>query len=115
MVECMEVGREKVKVSHLQFADDTLFFIRENENNIRTLYSTLKIFSSVSGLKINFSKSTLLGINLQEEEVVHLANLVECSVGVWPIKCLGFPLGGNPTKKSFWEPVVTKVAKRLDG
>ena len=50
-----------------------------------------------------------------QEEVVHLANLVECSVGVWPIKYLGFPLGGNPTKKSFWEPVVTKVAKRLDG
>ena len=82
MVECMEVGREKVKVSHLQFADDILFFIKENENNIRTLYSTLKIFSGVSRLKINFGKSTLLGINLQEDEVVHLADLVECSVGV---------------------------------
>ena len=57
----------------------------------------------------------MLGINLEEEEVANLVDLVECSVGVWPIKYLGLPLGGNPTRKTFWEPVVTKVAKRLDG
>ena len=47
--------------------------------------------------------------------VVHLADLVECSIGVWPVKYLGLSLEDNPTKKTFWEPVVTKVAKRLDG
>ena len=56
-----------------------------------------------------------MGINLEEMEVGYLAEQVECSVGVWPIKYLGLPLGGNPTKKLFWEPVLTKVAKRLDG
>ena len=25
------------------------------------------------------------------------------------------PLGGNPCSTTFWEPVITKVAKRLDG
>ena len=59
------------------------------------MYSTLKIFSSVSGLKINFAKSTLLGINLQEEEVMYLVDLVKCAVGAWPIKYLGIPLGGR--------------------
>ena len=34
LVECFEVGRDKIKVSHLQFAYDTLFFIKEDENNI---------------------------------------------------------------------------------
>ena len=115
LVQCLELGKDKVKVSHLQFADDTLFFLKENEDNIRTLYSALKIFCTVSSLKINFGKSTLLGINLEEEEVGYLTALVECSVGVWPIKYLGLPLGDNPNRKSFWEPVVTKVAKRLDG
>ena len=69
MVEYLEVGKDKIKVSHLQFVDDTLFFIKENKNNTRTLYSALKIFCSISRLKINFGKSTLLGINLEEEEV----------------------------------------------
>ena len=89
MVECLEIGRDQIKVSHLQFADDTLFSIKENENNITALYSALKIFCSVSGLKINFGKSILLGINLEEEEVAQLADLVQCSVGAWPIKYLG--------------------------
>ena len=110
----MEVGREKTKVSHLQFADNTLFFIKEDENSIRTLYSSLKTFSAVSRLKINFGKISMLGINLEEEEVTYPADLVECSVGVWPAKYLGLPLGGNPKKKTLWEPVVIKVAKRLD-
>ena len=65
LVDCLEIGREQIKVSHLQFANDTLFFIKENENNLRTLYSALKIFCYASGLKINFGKSTLLGINLR--------------------------------------------------
>ena len=115
LVECFEVGRDKIKISHLQFADDTLFFIKEDEINIRTLFSILKIFSSVSGLKINFGKSTLLGINLEVEEVAYLADLVQSLVGVWPIKYIGLLLGDNLTKKTFWEPVITKIAKRLDG
>ena len=28
---------------------------------------------------------------------------------------MGLPFGGNPQKIDFWELVVTKVAKRLDG
>ena len=50
-----------------------------------------------------------------EVEVAYLASLVRCAVGSWPIKYLGLPLGGNPTKKIFWEPMITKVARRLDG
>ena len=34
---------------------------------------------------------------------------------VWPIKYLGLHLGGNPTRKTFWNPIVTKAAKRLEG
>ena len=37
LLDCLEVGRDKIKVSHLQFADDTLFFLKENKNNLRTL------------------------------------------------------------------------------
>ena len=115
MIEYLEVGRDKIKVSHLQFANDTLFFIKENENNIRTLYSALKIVCNVLGLKLNFGKSTLLSTNLEEEEVGYLADLVECSIGVWPVKYLRLTLGGNPTRTTFWEPIVSKIVKRLDG
>ena len=57
----------------------------------------------------------MLGINLEEEEVAYLADLVQCLVEIWPIKYLGIPLGGNHTRKKFWEPIETKIAEKLDG
>lgn len=36
-------------------------------------------------------------------------------MGEWPLIILGYPLGGNPRNDSFWEPVVKKIAKRLEG
>lgn len=30
-----------------------------------------------------------------------------------PSKYLGMPVGGNPTKYTFWEPMITKIRKKL--
>ena len=72
-------------------------------------------FFQASGLKVNLSKSHLLGINLEDGEIKELAEVLGCSVGVWPMLYLGLPLGGNPRSRSFWEPVIRRVSKRLDG
>ena len=61
------------------------------------------------------TKSTLLDINTDPVLLQELATLTDYELGDWPIKYLGMPLGGNPRKIDFWDPVVTKVAKRLDG
>ena len=70
-------------------------------------------FCIASGLKVNLSISSLLGINL-EEGIREYAGALGCSVGEWPIKYLGVPLGGNPSCRSFWDPIIRKVVKRLD-
>ncbi|KAL5539932.1 hypothetical protein UlMin_042971 [Ulmus minor] len=75
----------------------------------------LNFFSMCSGLKINMNKSSLAGINLEDEEVWVLAAEVGCEKGSWPMKYLSLPLGGNPNSAEFWNPVVEKVGKRLDG
>ena len=61
------------------------------------------------------SKSHLLRINLEEGEIKELAEVLGCSVGMWPMLYLGLPLGRNPRSRSFWESVIRKVSKRLDG
>uniref|UniRef100_A0A803P465 Reverse transcriptase domain-containing protein n=1 Tax=Cannabis sativa TaxID=3483 RepID=A0A803P465_CANSA len=108
------VGKERVQVSHLQFADDTIFFV-ENEQSLHKLLRVVEAFCAISGLKINLSKSQLLGICMDEEIVSRLARRIGCEVGSWPLQYLGMPLGGSPRKWSFWEPVMDKCAKRLDG
>ncbi|KAL5556911.1 hypothetical protein UlMin_039147 [Ulmus minor] len=114
-VKGFKVGREEVVVSHLQFADDTLFLLEPDKSNIEKVNTILKFFSMCSDLKINMNKSSLVGISLTEEEVGVLASEVGCEKGSWPMKYLGLPLGGNPNSAEFWNPVIEKVSKRLDG
>ncbi|XP_062085609.1 uncharacterized protein LOC133791706 [Humulus lupulus] len=107
------VGKDNVDVSHLQFFNDTIFFVNDEESLV-VLLDILKVFSVVSGLSINLQKCQLLGINLNEEIVERQAKEIGCEVGQWPIQFLGLPLGDSPRSKGFWEPVISKCANRLD-
>ncbi|XP_039688276.1 uncharacterized protein [Medicago truncatula] len=104
-----------VRVSHLQFADDTLLLGKKSWANVRTLRATLVIFETMSGLKVNFNKSLLVGVNISESWLVEAALVLSCKVGKIPFMYLGLPIGGNPRRLSFWDPVVNKIKSRLSG
>lgn len=50
-------------ISHLQFANDTSLFGTKSWANIRALHVVLILFETMSGLKINFHNSILVGVN----------------------------------------------------
>ena len=104
-----------LEVSHLQFTDDILFFLQVDEEKFKNLLYVLESFCSFLGQCINMQKSVILGINAEDNIIHNLVIASGCEVGIWPIKYLGLPLGRNPRKADFWELVVFKVAKRLDG
>lgn len=79
------VGKEKVSISHLQYADDTICFIK-NDGSVHKLFVIRKTFCAISGMKINMHKSQILGLNMDKGAVESLANLVGCEVGQWPLK-----------------------------
>lgn len=54
-------------LSHLHYVDDTLVFIPINFILITHAKKVLRWFELVSGLKVHFHKSFLLGINLDDE------------------------------------------------
>ena len=54
------VGRKKIPISHLLFADDLLLFGRVDENTAFAVRDTLATFCNDSGQKINEQKSGLL-------------------------------------------------------
>ncbi|RVW35045.1 hypothetical protein CK203_079833 [Vitis vinifera] len=81
------VGRDRTRVSLLQFADDTIFFSKASLDFLQNLKIILLVFGQVSGLKINLEKSTISGL----------------------------PLGGNLKTIGFWDPVVERISRRLDG
>ncbi|RVW64320.1 hypothetical protein CK203_047007 [Vitis vinifera] len=93
--------KNRIRVSHLQFADDTIFFSSTCVEEQQTLKFILLVFGQIYGLKVNLDKSNLYGINLDQDHLSKLALLLDCKVSDWPILYLGLPLGGNPKACGF--------------
>ena len=74
------VGRNRTRVSHLQFADDTIFFSRASFEELHSLKLILLVFGWLSELRINLNKSTLSRINISQDQTARLASLLDCAV-----------------------------------
>ncbi|GKV40773.1 hypothetical protein SLEP1_g48376 [Rubroshorea leprosula] len=111
----VQVGSSNITISHLQFADDTILFGEANEQNIKAAKSIMRTFELVSGLKINYNKSTLIGINVDTEEINHFACFLHCKPGKLPLMYLGMPVGASLRRKSTWSTLVAKFERKLTG
>ncbi|GAU47989.1 hypothetical protein TSUD_272340 [Trifolium subterraneum] len=108
-------NHNEVIVSHLQFADDTLLVGTKSWANIRILKAVLSLYENVSGLKINFHKSMLFGVNVNDSWLHEVASVLRCKHGRLPFLYLGLPIGGDARKLQFWYPLVDKIRNRLSG
>ncbi|RVW16678.1 LINE-1 reverse transcriptase-like [Vitis vinifera] len=77
-LEGFRVGQNSTRVSHLQFADDTIFFSNTSEEDLQTLKSLLLVFGQIFGLKVNLDKSNIYDINLDQNHLSRLAELLDC-------------------------------------
>jgi len=114
LFEGFEFRRNGLVVSHLQYADDTLCIGKPTVNNLWTLKAVLRGFEMASGLKINFFKSCLIGVNVPNDFMEMACNILNCSEGSLPFKYLGLPMGANPRSAVTWEPLVEHLGRRLN-
>jgi hypothetical protein len=75
----------------------------------------LLLFELLSGLKVNFHKSMLVGVNISESWLREAASALRCKVGKVPFLYLGLPIGGDPRRLGLWEPVLARIRNRLSG
>jgi hypothetical protein len=86
----------------LKYGEDLQACLRR----LLALRELLQVFAAVAGLKVNYSKSCLVPINLDDYQLHLLANIFGCSVGSLPFAYLGLPLGTTrPTVKDL-TPIV---------
>ena len=99
----------------IQYADDTLIIMEGDVRQIFLLKTILQNFSDSTGLKVNYSKSMMLPINMTESRLDHLARTFGCSKGSLPFTYLGLPLGTTKPKIADFMPLVNKCERRLGG
>jgi hypothetical protein len=71
-------------------------------------------FENMSGLKINYSKSELMPLNLFDNEGNHLAGILGYKIGCLRIKYLGVPLQWKKLRNRDCDFLINKVDKKLD-
>jgi len=108
------VGKNKVPVNILQFADDTIFFGEASMDNVKVIKAILRSFEMVSGLRINFAKSQFGAIGQSEEWCRLAADFLNRGPLHFPLCYLGLPIGVNPRRKVVWEPIIRKFEARLN-
>ena len=97
----------------LQYADDTLIFIKACPTELVHLKDILSSFAESSGLEVSYSKSMMVPLNLHQDATQSLAQILGCPLGDLPFTYLGLPLClSKPSVADFW-PLTTKCERRL--
>jgi hypothetical protein len=102
-------------VVSLQYADDTLLFLAHDSRATNYLKWLMTYFEKLSGMRINYHKSDLTPINLDEEEIQDYAKIFCCKIGNFPFVYLWVPLHYENLRREDIQQVVDSIMKRISG
>lgn len=111
----MKLARACPKVSHLLFADDSLFFCRETLDDARCVATILNDYEGVSGQKVNLTKSAITfgkKILPQIQGQIHAILQIHNSGGCG--KYLGLPERLSRSKVEDFQFVVEQVKSQIN-
>ncbi|GKA08346.1 putative RNA-directed DNA polymerase [Tanacetum coccineum] len=109
----VSLARCGANVSLLQYADDALLFGEWSRRNVVNLVHILKCFEMGSGLKVNISKSRILGVGVSEAEIEAVASSIGCAPGTFPFSYLGLPVGKKMHLKEGWNAIIDRFRDKL--
>lgn len=95
LLKPIEVGKDKMQITHFQYANDMIFVVEGNQENTSALKWLLIYFEMLSGLEVNFDKSYAYGFNLDVDQLEEIGGILKCGVGREPIPYLGVNVGGR--------------------
>lgn len=113
LIEGVSIGQAGFHLSHLQFADDTLIFSSASLESMQNVKRILLCFELMSGLKVNFSKSSIFGVGIEDHVCDFTAQTLRCKQGHLPFKYLGLPIGANSCRLLMWNPIIQNISSRL--
>ncbi|KAK3184846.1 hypothetical protein Dsin_032132 [Dipteronia sinensis] len=104
---------DKIKLSHLCFADDLIMLCHGSLSSARVVKAALDEFSLLSGLHANHAKSNNFTSGVSHTINQQLINLFGYTVGSLPIRYLGIPIISSRLRLRDCSPLMDRVAGRL--
>ena len=80
------------KITHICFADDLMLYCHADTSSVNILQSCLDKFSTVSGLTINYAKSSIYLSGVDVDTKNRICNQLGFQQGTLPVRYLGVPL-----------------------
>ena len=103
-------------ISHLLFADDSIFFCKASLDQARAIRAVLRLYENASGQQVNVSKSSIsFGKGIprhRQEEIIQELDIREVSA---QDKYLGLPTHVGRSRKRSFMSIKDRVGKRLAG
>nr|GEY90879.1 RNA-directed DNA polymerase, eukaryota, reverse transcriptase zinc-binding domain protein [Tanacetum cinerariifolium] len=99
-----------LNLSHMFYADDAIFMGQWTKSNIDTIVKVLDCFNRASGIRINMTKSKLLGISVEDDKVKQAAAKIGCNTLKTPFSYLGSKVGGCMSRIQSWNETIEKMA-----
>lgn len=100
-------------LTHSQYDDNTILFIRNDIMSVSKVKEVLQCFQLLSGLKINFQKSKIYSFSRNQASTEEFASILGCKMGSWPLVYLGSHIGTSSRKAVFWKPLIQKFQGKL--
>jgi len=110
---CPPIPQGNADYPVIQYADDTLLIMQADARQLFFLKALLRSFSDSTGLKVNYSKSQMLPINVSQDRMKILANTFGCQIGTFPFTCPGLPMGTTKPRVEDYTPLMDKIERRL--
>ncbi|KHN44108.1 hypothetical protein glysoja_037995, partial [Glycine soja] len=93
--------------------NDTVFVGEASWDNVLVMKAMLRGFEMASGLKINFSKSSVGIFGADSNWVLDVAHFLKCRQMEIPFQFLGIPLGAKSSSCLVWEPLIKIFESKL--
>nr|GEW94418.1 RNA-directed DNA polymerase, eukaryota, reverse transcriptase zinc-binding domain protein [Tanacetum cinerariifolium] len=100
-------------LSHLFYADDAIFLGHWSDSDIDTIVRVLDCFYRASGLRINMTKSKIMGISVSSDIVDHTASKIGCATLKPLFSYLGSKVGGLMSRIQSWDEIMNTLPGRL--
>ncbi|KAL0854761.1 hypothetical protein Bca101_059913 [Brassica carinata] len=111
----LRVATTSLRINHLLFADDTMFFLKTDVESCATLSNILRKYETASGQLINTAKSSISFSSQTPQETrlrVHSYLGIEKEGGVG--KYLGLPEHFGRRKKDLFTSIVERIRQRAN-